>query len=398
MTTLTMNNIIYLDPSVLVPHPQNPRPKSAFKKTNPKMQELIKSISEVDVIQPITVRVLDKKTHQVVAGHRRYYAAKYAEKQIPALVRELDDASALALMLAENIQREDADPIMESRTIALLIDENNSLETVAARFGKSYSWAYKRAQLGKLSAKWIDAQTNGEINWSIDLLVVIARYATETQDALYDILIGHRYEDAYTIETLTQALAKFHHDISKTPWEAADADLLPEAGACSACTKRASCQQTLFDEMTIKKKGPDYCTDHLCWKKKSGLFVERKMIALKEKHGVEITKVSVDSYRPEDESIKGYQDYVKVKKTDPKARLAIVTDGPQEGATIWINDRHSYQSTKITAAKAARDLGKEPSQKALKEELGEKREALTKRRVLDAWHNLLRVLVTSSQR
>lgn len=382
--------VTYLDPERLVPHPKNPRPESAFKKSNPHMQELIKSITAHDVLQPITVRKVGEQ-FQVVAGHRRFYAAKHAGKKVPALVRDLDDASALALMLAENIQREDADPIMEARTIGVLLEEGRGLEDIASRFGKSYSWAVKRAQLANLSPKWLEAQVAGEIDWSIDLLVIIARYAPEAQDVLYDVLVKSWTD--YTVETLTHALGSYHHDITKTQWNPDDADLLPEAGACSACPKRASCQQTLFDEIKVTKKGPDHCTDHVCWEKKATRHMERQLVTLKEKHGVEIARVSVMQSRPEDKTIIGSFEFERTKKTDPKARLAIITDGPQQGAAIWIKEVSSRQSGPTTAAKVAREAGKEPTRKELRAELEEKRTALAKRRVLDAWHNLLRILM-----
>lgn len=82
------------------------------------------SIKTKGVVQPIVVRPIDSNRYEIIAGERRWRAAALAGLQeIPAVVREVEDDSALALALIENIQREDLSPLEEAGGIRRLIEE-----------------------------------------------------------------------------------------------------------------------------------------------------------------------------------------------------------------------------------------------------------------------------------
>ncbi|HEY9052711.1 MAG TPA: ParB/RepB/Spo0J family partition protein [Gammaproteobacteria bacterium] len=88
------------------------------------LQELANSISAQGVIQPIVVRPLSGGKFELIAGERRWRATQLAGLgQIPAVIRELDDQTAAAVSLIENIQRENLNPLEESRALQRLIDE-----------------------------------------------------------------------------------------------------------------------------------------------------------------------------------------------------------------------------------------------------------------------------------
>lgn len=88
------------------------------------LQELADSIKEQGVIQPIVVRPKITGGYELVAGERRWRASQLAGlNEIPALIKELDDRAAAAVSLIENIQREDLNPLEESRALQRLIDE-----------------------------------------------------------------------------------------------------------------------------------------------------------------------------------------------------------------------------------------------------------------------------------
>ena len=88
------------------------------------LQELANSISAQGVIQPIVVRPLSGGKFELIAGERRWRATQLAGlSQIPAVIRELDDQTAAAVSLIENIQRENLNPLEESRALQRLIDE-----------------------------------------------------------------------------------------------------------------------------------------------------------------------------------------------------------------------------------------------------------------------------------
>ena len=88
------------------------------------LQELAESIKVQGVIQPVVVRPVTAGRFELVAGERRWRAAQLAGLQeIPAVIKELNDQSAAAVSLIENIQRENLNPLEESRALQRLIDE-----------------------------------------------------------------------------------------------------------------------------------------------------------------------------------------------------------------------------------------------------------------------------------
>ncbi|ORU90758.1 MAG: chromosome partitioning protein ParB [Cycloclasticus sp. symbiont of Poecilosclerida sp. M] len=89
-----------------------------------RMQELADSISAQGIIQPIVVRVIANNQYEILAGERRWRAAQMAGlKDVPVVIRDADDRSAIAISLIENIQREDLNPLDESEALLRLIDE-----------------------------------------------------------------------------------------------------------------------------------------------------------------------------------------------------------------------------------------------------------------------------------
>jgi ParB family chromosome partitioning protein len=88
------------------------------------LEELAASIKTQGVMQPILVRPLNGAGFEIIAGERRWRAARIAElAEVPCLVREIPDEAALAMSLIENIQREDLNPLEEAAGIQRLIDE-----------------------------------------------------------------------------------------------------------------------------------------------------------------------------------------------------------------------------------------------------------------------------------
>jgi ParB family transcriptional regulator, chromosome partitioning protein len=89
-----------------------------------RLAELAESIKAQGVIQPIVVREIARGKFEIIAGERRWRAAKQAGlAEIPAVVRVVDDRSVVAMALIENIQREDLNPLEEAVALSRLIDE-----------------------------------------------------------------------------------------------------------------------------------------------------------------------------------------------------------------------------------------------------------------------------------
>lgn len=105
------------------------------------LDELAASIRTQGIMQPIVVRPLEANTYEIIAGERRWRAAKLADlTQVPVIIRHVDDGDAIVLALIENIQREDLNPIEEAFALQRLIDEFQlTQQEVADTVGKSRS-------------------------------------------------------------------------------------------------------------------------------------------------------------------------------------------------------------------------------------------------------------------
>lgn len=105
------------------------------------ISDLADSLRLHGMIQPLTVRLLDSGYYQIIAGERRWRAAKEAGmKEVPVLVIEADDRKVMELGLIENLQREDLNPIEEAKGYKVLMEDYGlTQEMVSERMGKSRS-------------------------------------------------------------------------------------------------------------------------------------------------------------------------------------------------------------------------------------------------------------------
>ena len=130
-----------------------------------KLDELANSIRSQGVIQPVVLRPLGDDRYEIVAGERRWRAAQLAEiEKIPAVIREVDDQSAMAVSLIENIQREDLNPWEESLALQRLVkDFELTHQQVAEAVGKSRTAVTNMLRLANLSPGVVRLLTSGEI-------------------------------------------------------------------------------------------------------------------------------------------------------------------------------------------------------------------------------------------
>ena len=117
-----------------------PNPLQPRKTFEPEaLDELAASIREHGIIQPLTVRKMPNGFYQIIAGERRWRAARLAGlSEVPAVIIEADDRKAMELALIENLQRADLNPIEEAQGYQQLMQEYGmTQEQAAARVGKS---------------------------------------------------------------------------------------------------------------------------------------------------------------------------------------------------------------------------------------------------------------------
>ena len=118
------------------------------------LQELAASIRAQGVMQPILVRPVSADKYEIIAGERRFRAARLAGlDEVPVLVRDVPDQAAAAMALIENIQREDLNPLEEAQGIQRLLDEFNfTHEQAAESVGRSRSAVSNLLRLLNLAA------------------------------------------------------------------------------------------------------------------------------------------------------------------------------------------------------------------------------------------------------
>ena len=128
------------------------KPRKRYQQSS--LEEVAQSFRSRGVLEPLLVRPVEPERFEIVAGSRRYRAARIAELQtVPARVREMTDAEALEVQCIENIQREDIHPLEEAQGFRALLDLPDQQYTIARigeRAGKSAPYIAGRLKLTEL--------------------------------------------------------------------------------------------------------------------------------------------------------------------------------------------------------------------------------------------------------
>jgi ParB family transcriptional regulator, chromosome partitioning protein len=140
------------------------QPRKRFSEL--KMEELVNSLREKGIIQPILVRPRGEK-YEIIAGERRWRAAQeLGLEEVPVIVRrDIDDANSLEISLIENIQREELNPVEEATAYKELIDKfEYTLEKVGQMMGKEKSTVSNCLRILTLSKEILDLLEEGKIS------------------------------------------------------------------------------------------------------------------------------------------------------------------------------------------------------------------------------------------
>jgi ParB family chromosome partitioning protein len=150
------------------------------------LEELSRSIREKGLIQPIIVRKITEDYYEVVAGNRRFQASKLLGiKELPTIVKELDDKDAFAFALIENIQRKDLNPIEEALAFKRLNEEFGfNYEGIARLVGKDKTSIANALRLLKLPGEIQEAVRKGVITRT-QARTILGLERQEDQKALF---------------------------------------------------------------------------------------------------------------------------------------------------------------------------------------------------------------------
>ena len=163
-----MEEPVSKSPFQLLPiHKVEPNPGQPRQDFDPEeLQSLADSIALHGVVQPLTVRELSGGYYQIIAGERRWRAARIAElKEVPAVIIEADDKKVMELALIENLQRQDLNPVEEALGYrSLMEDYGMTQEDAAKRVGKSRPAVTNALRLLSLSDEVLEKVRNGQLS------------------------------------------------------------------------------------------------------------------------------------------------------------------------------------------------------------------------------------------
>lgn len=331
----------------VIPTPDNPR---RMVKNDPLVAELAESIRSSGMLQPVVCRPHPKLQgkYDLRAGARRHMAhLAIGADQIMAIVRDMDDKTAMEVTVLENM-RANLTPMEEARGVQALLDTGHDIEQIANDLGKPRNWIYRRAKLVRLIPELVEAIEDAESPWhsaSAAHLELVARLPEERQKKIFS---GSRWIITKPVAEVAKMLAQDEHKMSSVKWDMDDMTLGPLA--CSACLNRSDVQPDLFfdnpDPALIKKNAQ--CLDPECWRRKADAYMVREAGTLRQEHGDKA--VLITSY---DSPVKGTHetwDVERCKKTTPGARPALIEqDGKIE--RTWVKVRAGHEDRIGTESK-----------------------------------------------
>lgn len=260
------------------------------------MEELTISIKESGVLQPILVREQPDRhdKYLIVCGERRYRASKAAGlKEIPAIIREINDEEALQLQIVENLQRKDVHP-MEEAVAFKSLHEKMTIEEIANRVGKSQTYVARRMKLTDLIEDFQTVLYGNHMTLTDAFLV--AKLERDQQEEIFKEVVPKDWKkrkDSWEIDDIEYEVNQATNELSSAGFKTNDAKLYPEAGACTTCQFNSANQPLLFDD-----KKP-VCSRPSCFAIKQ----QRARVAKFEKVAADPNAVCVilDSYLTDDE-------------------------------------------------------------------------------------------------
>lgn len=226
------------------------------------MDGLAASIREHGILVPLLVRERPRALggYEIIHGARRHRAAEMAElKLIPIRIVDVDDATAIQMQMDENLQRQGLHPMDEALYFKDLSDCGMDAAAIAKRFGRKRSDVVRRMALLGLCDRARAAFVKG----TIDEPAALAIATLDVQARQHDILAAIAQGSLQVEEVPGFVAREMQASLEDVPWRVSDAELVPAAGACSACPKRTSVQRDLFAE----GRG-DRCRDLTCYRKK----------------------------------------------------------------------------------------------------------------------------------
>ena len=331
--------------------PTNPR------KTFPEAEqaELIASVQRHGVMQPILVRPWpaayayegDKPLYELIAGERRYRAAKAAGLEfISGTVRDLDDHETLELQIVENLHRKDLNELEEAEGYELMTKQYGyTADQLAEKIGKSKAYIYGRLKLVALSQPAREAFRAGKLTASTALL--IARIPGESLQRQAIKGITSTWQGVLSYRAAAQHIqSNYCFYLDKAPFPLEDAELHPTAGTCSVCPKRSGTIPEAFPDI----ERADVCTDPECYKAKQAAWLQ-----IEKDRAREAGREPIEGEAAKDIDVNNGRKYIALDKVEyslPGAPTVRDTLKDKAVETILVEDEHSGRLVEMVEKKA----------------------------------------------
>ena len=168
--------------------PNRSQPRQDFDEEE--LQALADSIEEHGIIQPLTVRQLDSGYYQIIAGERRWRAARIANlSEVPVVIMEADDRKAMELALIENLQRQDLNAVEEALGYQSLMEDYGLTQDEAAkRVGKSRPAVANSLRLLGLCPEVLEKLRNGELTAGHARAILMLKSPKKQQESAQKII------------------------------------------------------------------------------------------------------------------------------------------------------------------------------------------------------------------
>lgn len=270
MNTTTDETVVKLDPATVHISKLNTRQP---KKEN--VRELMESIRATGQITPAIVRPHPKKPghYELAAGARRKIACEALGITLDAIVREIPDGDFEDLILTENLQRENPDPMQEAVLIERRIADGASLSSIVARYGKDEIWLRRRMKLVSLTPAAREAwQPEGAFEFfTADMMEFIGTLPPEEQDAYAEDAYGMR--DYRTLRDLTTSHQRQARSLEGAEWLNDPCTVVDGCGP--------GCATNTADSLFPDEKHPcGSCLNVDCFVKRLALFNDSKISAV----------------------------------------------------------------------------------------------------------------------
>lgn len=363
---------------LIIPSPTNKIHREEWElkeETDPTFKDIVESVRQRGVIQPVLLRPAEKGKYYLVCGERRFTASKIASiKEIPAYIQHLNDDEAFESQIIENLQRKDVHPLKEAESYKVYMEQKNaSIDDLVAKFSKTKDYIMQRLSFNNLIPEMKKDFYTGKMGPGQAALFSRLTWADQNI-CLQQCRSSAIYEPIDEIKDFISS--NVMRQLTKVPFSLTDEKLVPAAGSCAACPKRSGAG--LFGD--IKEK--DRCFDGVCFKNKTDTYVLSLVEDLLNNHPDtpvvkfsrndsakgDIKKALDKAKRP---SLVQYHDFDRCTKTDKGAIRALCVAGPSAGHFVYVKIKKKpaqYNSSPSAAGPgSAATPPKVPLQKKIQE-------------------------------